>query len=129
MTRKSPGHPTDAELAILRILWDHGACTVRQVHDRLTPPQPIGYTTVLKTMQIMFEKGLVARDESRRAHLYWAQVTEEQTQQGLVRDLLERAFSGSAARMAMQALSTRKATREEIEQIRQLLDEMSKKAQ
>ncbi len=129
MTRKSPGRPTDAELAILRILWDHGACTVRQVHGRLTPPQPIGYTTVLKTMQIMFEKGLLARDESRRAHLYRAQVTEEQTQQGLVRDLLERAFAGSAARMAMQALSTRKASREEIEEIRRLLDEMSKKVQ
>lgn len=124
MTRKSLGRPTDAELAILRILWDHGACTVRQVHDVLKPPQPIGYTTVLKTMQIMFEKGLLERDESQRAHRYTACMTEEQTQQGLVRDLLDRAFSGSAARMVMQALATRRASREEIEEIKRLLDEV-----
>jgi len=124
MTRKSRGRPTDAELAILRILWDHGACTVRQVHDLLEPPQPIGYTTVLKTMQIMFDKGLLERDESERAHRYTARLTEEKTQQGLVRDLLDRAFSGSAARMVMQALATRRASREEIEQIRRLLDEV-----
>jgi predicted transcriptional regulator len=129
MTRKSLGRPTDAELAILRILWDRGACTVRQVHDLLAPPQPIGYTTVLKTMQIMFDKGLLERDEAQRAHLYTARVTEEQTQQGLVRDLLDRAFSGSAARMAMQALSTRQASPEEIEEIKRLLEEMSEQAE
>ena len=87
-----PPRPTDAELAILRILWKHGACTVRQVHDELSRERPSAYTTALKMLQIMTEKGLVRRDDSERTHIYQSRLTEEQTQRQLVRDLLDRAF-------------------------------------
>lgn len=116
--------PTDAELAILRVLWRRGPCTVRQVHDVLSAEKPTGYTTILKFMQIMTEKGLLLRDESRRSHVYRPQVSAEQTQQQLVGDLLERAFEGSAQRLVMQALSTKKVTPEKLAQIRALLDEI-----
>ena len=117
-----PPRPTDAELAILRVLWQHGACTVRQVHDELSRERPSAYTTALKMLQIMTEKGLVRRDESERTHIYQPKLSEEQTQRQLVRDLLDRAFGGSASKLVMQALSTRRATQEELGEIRKLIE-------
>jgi predicted transcriptional regulator len=116
--------PTDAELAILRVLWERGESTVREVHTALAPVTAIGYTTVLKLMQIMTEKGLVVRDESERAHVYRPRLTEQKTQRQLVGDLLDRAFGGSASKLVVQALAARKADPEELAQIRQLLDEL-----
>ena len=124
MSKKPPPpKPTDAELAILRILWQRGPSTVRQVHDEWSQQRPAGYTTVLKLMQIMFEKGLVLRDESDRTHIYRPAASEESTQRRLVADLLDRAFSGSAASLVMQALSSKQVSAEELAQIRALLDE------
>jgi predicted transcriptional regulator len=117
--------PTDSELAILRVLWNEGPSTVRQVHEQLSAEQPTGYTTVLKLMQIMFEKGLVARDEAQRAHVYTPVVSEQKTQRQLVTDLLERAFEGSASKMVLQALATRKTSDDELREIRDLLDVLS----
>lgn len=116
--------PTDAELAILRVLWRRGPSTVREVQDDLQRQSPTGYTTVLKLLQIMTEKGLVVRDESSRAHVYKSRFPEEQMQQRLVGDLLDRAFAGSTSRLVMQALSTRRASREELAEIRQILDDL-----
>jgi len=115
--------PTDAELAILRVLWERGACTVRQVHDQLQPLRPTAYTTALKLLQIMTEKGLVRRDESDRTHVYHARYSEEHTQRQLVRDLLDRAFGGSATKLVMQALHGRRASSEELSEIRRLIDD------
>ncbi|RLE19810.1 MAG: BlaI/MecI/CopY family transcriptional regulator [Acidobacteria bacterium] len=114
------GRPTDAELQILAILWRTGPTTVRAVHHELA--DGTAYTTTLKTMQRMAEKNLLERDESRRSHVYQAKRSEAQTQGVIVSDLIDRAFSGSAARLAMRALSTRRASSEEIEELRQLLD-------
>jgi predicted transcriptional regulator len=116
--------PTDAELAILRVLWGRGACTVREVQDHLDRDEPIGYTTVLKLLQIMLEKNLVTRDESQRAHIYAADVSEPSTQQRLVDDLLERAFGGSARRLVMQALDSDRVSDDELDDIRALLDQL-----
>ena len=115
--------PTDAELAILRVLWERGPSTVRQVHESLSGPRAIGYTTVLKLMQIMADKGLVERDETDRTHVYVPRKSEEHTQRQLLQDLLDRAFGGSALKLVMQALSTKKSSPEELAQIRQLLDD------
>jgi len=122
MTARLP-RPTDAELGILRVLWDRGPSTVRQVQEVLERARPTRYTTVLKLLQIMTEKGLVLRDVSERTHVYRARLSTEQTQRQLVRDLLERAFDGSAAQLVMQALATRPASPEEVDEIRRLLDE------
>jgi BlaI family transcriptional regulator, penicillinase repressor len=121
--------PTDGELAILRVLWRRGQCTVRQVHEIISQNRETGYTTVLKLMQIMTEKGLVERDESERTHLYRARLTEEQTQQQLVSDLLEKAFSGSASQLVMRALAAKPASEDELAQIRRLLDQMEEDKQ
>jgi predicted transcriptional regulator len=115
--------PTDAELAILRVLWERGPSTVRQVHEVLVSREgPTAYTTALKLLQIMTEKGLVRRDESDRTHVYHARLTEEQTQRQLVRDLLERAFGGSASKLVMQALNAKRATPQELGEIRRLIE-------
>lgn len=127
MSRGKPPRPTDAELAILRVLWDQGARTVREVHETLQDGS--GYTTVLKTMQIMTEKGLVTRDESQRAHVYSARLPRENTQQQLVTDLMDRVFGGSPARLALQALSTKKTSPEELAELRQLLDSLEKESE
>jgi predicted transcriptional regulator len=111
--------PTDAELAILRALWAHGPSTVREVQDQLNTDQ--GYTTVLKHLQLMLDKDLVTRDESGRAHVYAPAVAEEDTQRRLVDDLLDRAFGGSARELVMRALATEDVTRDELDQIRDLL--------
>ena len=114
--------PTDAELSILRVLWDRGPSTVRQVHEVLSRERPAAYTTALKLMQIMTDKGLVSRDERDRSHIYHARLTEEQTQRQLVRDLLDRAFGGSATKLVVQALAARRASAEELSEIRRLID-------
>jgi BlaI family penicillinase repressor len=114
--------PTDAELAILRVLWERGPSTVRQVHDVLGRERPTAYTTALKLLQIMTEKGLVRRDETDRTHIYHPRLTEEQTQRQLIRDLLDRAFGGSASKLVMQALAARRASAEELGEIRRLIE-------
>ena len=124
MARNALPRPTDGELAILRVLWTDGPGTVRDVHAKLQADRTVGYTTVLKLLQIMTEKGLVRRDESDRTHVYRAAASEDHTQKQLVRDLLDRAFGGSAQKLILQALSTRKASREELDQIRKLLDDL-----
>ena len=124
MADKITPRPTDAELAILSVLWERGPSTVRDVHDSLAERQATGYTTVLKLMQIMTDKGLVVRDESQRAHVYEARYSEQRTQRLLLADLAERAFRGSPARLVMQALSDRTASAEEISEIRELLDKL-----
>lgn len=122
-----PRRPTDAELRILQVLWERGQATVREVHEALEAGadqgQATGYTTVLKQMQIMLEKGLVERDESRRTHVYAPARSQDATQRQLLRHLLDRAFSGSAGSLALAALADRRATPEEAEAIRRLLDE------
>ena len=115
--------PTDAELAILRVLWTEGPSTVRQVHEALAEARETGYTTTLKLMQIMAEKGLVTRDESSRTHIYAARLTQDQTQQQLVSDLVNRAFGGSAAALVMQALNAHATTSDEIAEIQKILEE------
>ncbi|MGE6757918.1 BlaI/MecI/CopY family transcriptional regulator [Corallococcus interemptor] len=127
MSRGKPPRPTDAELAILRVLWDGGPRTVREVHETLQDGS--GYTTVLKTMQIMTEKELVTRDESQRAHIYSARLPRESTQQQLVTDLMDRVFGGSPGRLALQALSTKKTSPEELAELRQLLDSLEKESE
>lgn len=112
--------PTDAELAILSVLWDRGPSTVREVAEALG--RQTGYTTVLKLMQIMTEKKLLLRDESERTHVYRPAYSEDQTQQHLVSDLISRAFDGSAAKLVLQALASGKASPEELEEIRKLLE-------
>jgi predicted transcriptional regulator len=114
--------PTPAELDLLRVLWQRGPSTVRDVHAAVE--RDVGYTTVLKLLQIMTEKGLVTRDASARSHVYTAAVSEDDTQRRLVADLLDRAFGGSRLDLVMQALSATPTTREELRQIRALLDSM-----
>ena len=125
--RKQP-KPTDAELAILCVLWRRGPSTVRQVHQEVCSDRPTGYTTVLKFMQIMADKGLVRRDESSRAHVYRAHVGREQTQRRLLREVLDKAFGGSAAQLVAQALTSGKTSAGELAEIRKLLDELDRGA-
>jgi BlaI family penicillinase repressor len=120
---KSLPRPTDAELAILRVLWEHGPATVRQVHEAMAGDRDTGYTTTLKLMQIMAEKGLVTRDESSRTHVYEARVSRDRTQRQLVNDLIDRAFGGSAAALVLQALSAQPTSEQELGEIRRLIDE------
>jgi len=122
--------PTDAELAILDVLWQRGPSTVRQVHEQLTSAQEgrgTGYTTTLKLMQIMAAKGLLNRDESRRSHVYKLAAGREQTQGSLVRNLMDKAFGGSASAMAMRALSTKPPTADELNELKQMLEDLEKK--
>ncbi len=127
MGKQNSPRPTDAELAILNVLWRRGPATVREVHTVLGKAKGTGYTTILKLMQIMTEKGLVRRDERQRAHVYAARLAEEQTQRQLVGDLLTRAFNGSAAKLVMHALATKKSSDAELAQIRQLLDDFERR--
>src|SRR5688572_24090698 len=122
-----PPAPTNAELEILGILWEHGPQTVKQVHDAVRVTRDIGYTTILKLMQVMTEKGLVERDESARSHVYAALAPEKKVKRKLVSDLVERAFAGSAASLVQQLLSAKRASPEELEEIRAILDEHTKR--
>ena len=119
----APPRPTDTELEILTALWSRGPSTVREIHEILALRKPTQYTTALKMLQIMAEKRLVRRNEDQRAHVYEAACPQEATQQQLAGDLLERAFSGSAARLMQGALSARKASKAELADIRRMLDE------
>ena len=118
-----PPRPTDAELEILTVLWSRGPSTVREVHEAIVKRRPAQYTTVLKMLQIMAEKGLVRRDEKQRAHVYQASRAPEWTQRQLAGDLLQRAFNGSAASLILGVLSARRASKRELEEIRRLLDQ------
>jgi len=123
-TRSKSPRPTDSELSILRVLWQRGPSTVREIQEVLNAERPTGYTTVLKLLQIMTEKKLVVRDKSRTAHVYRPRVPAENTRQQLVVDLLDRAFEGSADQLVMHALSARDVSREELAEIRALLDSL-----
>ena len=124
-----PPRPTDAELEILTVLWERGPSTVRDVHEAVARRKPSVYTTVLKTLQIMAEKGLVRRDERLRAHVYEGSRPREWTQRQLAGDLLQRAFGGSAKSLIVGALAARKASSEEMAEIRKMLEEFDKEGQ
>jgi BlaI family penicillinase repressor len=127
METVSPFKPTESELEILQILWEKGDCTVRDVHEILEQNKDAGYTTTLKLMQIMHEKGLVARNTSSKTHIYRSLVNQEKTQQQLVNKMINNVFNGSASRLVMQALGNHSASKEEIDSIKQYLEELSKK--
>jgi BlaI family transcriptional regulator, penicillinase repressor len=114
--------PTKLELAILKVLWEAGPRSVREIQTILNESKPTGYTTVLKMLQIMTEKGLVERDEAVRPQIYRAKYSQEQTQRHLVSDLLQRAFGGSVKALVMQALATKKSSAKDLEAIEKLLD-------
>ena len=126
MSKPDAPRPTDAELEILKILWQRGPSTVREVHETMNLSKLAGYTTILKLLQIMTEKGLVRRNEEQRAHVYETQFAQEQTQQQLVGDLLDRVFDGSATKLVMQALSTKKTSAETLTQIQKILDDFER---
>lgn len=116
--------PTESELEILRILWQQGAATVREVNDRLSEKREVGYTTTLKIMQIMAQKGQVIRDESSRTHVYRAAFEEGEVKDALVDRLMDTAFSGSASQLVMQALGRGKASKEELNRIKALIQKL-----
>ena len=124
MKERELPQPTDAELAILQVLWSRGASTVREVHEAFSETRATGYTTTLKLMQIMVDKGLLTRDASSRTHVYQASGDQDRTQHQLVRNLLDRAFGGSSKKLIMQALSANKSTAGELAEIRELLDSL-----
>ena len=123
LKKQSLPKPTEAELELLRILWEKGPATVRDLHDAINLQRTVVYTSVLKILQIMTEKGLVEREESGKAHIYNAAASQEQTQNQLLRDLSERLFSGSAAQLAMHALAMQPTSDEELEEIRNLIEQ------
>ena len=122
MSKTNLPKPTEGELELLRVLWAKGSATVRELHDAVSQERALGYTTVLKLLQIMTEKGLVERDETRRPQLYRARYSKEQTQRQLLRDLLQRAFGGSVKALVLQALATKKSSPEELDAMEKLLD-------
>jgi BlaI family penicillinase repressor len=123
----APPRPTQGELEILRVLWQRGPSSVREVQETMSETRTIGYTTALKLLQIMARKGLVARDERERTHVYRAALAQEQTQRQLLTDLLERAFDGSASQLILQALAARPASRDEMDEIRKVLDKAQRR--
>jgi predicted transcriptional regulator len=127
MAKNELPQPTDRELTILGILWDTGSATVRQVNELMNKNKATGYTTTLKLMQIMVEKGLLVRDDSQFKHIYKPAISQEKTQKQLVGDLLERAFSGSAEKLVMRALSAKKVSAKELSKIRKMLDKLEAK--
>ena len=129
MTQQSQQKPTVSELEILQVLWTRGPSTVREVHEALNEKKPLGYTGVLKLMQIMTAKGLVRRDEAQRAHVYEACQPAEKTKRQLAVDMIQRVFDGSARELMLHALADRPASKDEIEELRRLLDEYERRAQ
>jgi len=119
----SQPRPTDAELSVLRVLWSRGPSTVREVYEVLCQERDLGYTTVLKALQVMLQKGLVERDESERSHVFSAAVQEAETQTHLLEDLVEKAFGGSALRLLTHALNAKKPSRKELDELQKLLDQ------
>ncbi|MEM1176505.1 MAG: BlaI/MecI/CopY family transcriptional regulator [Pseudomonadota bacterium] len=118
--------PTATELAILQVLWSHGPMTVREVHEHLSADERMGYTSALKMLQVMHKKGLVKRNESQRSHVYRSARPAEQTQRGLVKNLVDKAFAGSATDLVVRALASKKLTADEIETMRALIDAKAK---
>ena len=128
MSKQRPPKPTEAELELLRILWEQGPSTVREIHVIVSGEKETGYTTTLKILQKMADKGLVARDASQRSHIYRAAVRADKTQRQLVHELLDRAFGGAADKLILHALSSRAVSRDEIDTLRKLLDELEEKS-
>ena len=126
MAKMKTSKPTDAELGILNVLWKRGALTVKEIHEVMG--EETGYTTTLKLLQIMTEKGLVVRNESQRAHVYQARHTETDTQRQLLTGLLNKAFSGSTSQLVMQALASKRATAEELAEIKKLIERLAKES-
>ncbi|RKY09707.1 MAG: BlaI/MecI/CopY family transcriptional regulator [Planctomycetota bacterium] len=126
MSRTKVNGPTEKELEILKVLWSKGPSTVRQINDEINKQYKTGYTTTLKLMQIMLEKGLLLRDDSVFKHIYRPAISAENTENQIVGDMLEKVFSGSAERLVMRALSAKGVTAKELKKIRQLLDKMEK---
>jgi predicted transcriptional regulator len=124
MPRNPSSQLNDVELTILRVIWNRKACTVREVHEALQPARKTGYTSTLKMMQVMCEKGLLKRDDSERPQVYRPAIPEEQTQKKIVRDLVQKVFGGSARKLVMQAVRSHKISREELAEIRQMLDQL-----
>ena len=120
--------PTVGELEILHVLWAHDACTVREVHDVLRPDIGTGYTTTLKLLQVMHAKGLVERDDTQRAHVYRAAVSKERTQKRFLLDMVQRVFEGSSSQLVLHALGSQHASRQELREIRSLLNKLDKDA-
>jgi len=118
--------PTESELEILRVLWNKGQATVREVHETLSEHKDAGYTTTLKLMQIMFEKGLVKRDDSNKTHIYTPNVSKENTQQQMVGKMINSLFNGSSSQLVMQALGNQVPSKEELDEIQKLLDNLKK---
>lgn len=127
MTSFKKNKPTESELEILRVLWDKGFATVREVHEVLSLHKDSGYTTTLKLMQIMFDKGLVKRNDSSKTHIYTANVSKESTQTQFVNKMIDTLFSGSSTQLVMQALGNSKPNKDEIEEIQQLLNQLKKR--
>jgi predicted transcriptional regulator len=127
MARKRTLGPTGRELAILGVLWEKGPSSVRDVHEALHQEEETGYTTTLKLMQIMVDKGLLVREDGGRRHIYRPTVSEERTQKQLIGELLDRVFAGSAEKLVMRALSAKKVPPKELKRIRQMIDEMEGK--
>lgn len=118
--------PTESELEILQVLWEKKSATVREVHEEISKTKDIGYTTALKLLQIMFEKGLVTRDDSSKTHIYMPAVSREKTQKHLLGKMIDNVFSGSSTQLVMQALGNHKTSREELDEIQKLLDNLRK---
>ena len=123
---QKPIKPTESELEILQVLWQKGKATVREVHEELSRTKDSGYTTTLKLMQIMFEKGIVIRDDSNKTHIYQPNVTREKTQRHMVGMMIDTLFSGSSAQLVMQALGNSKASKQELDDIQRMLDDLKK---
>ena len=127
MARPAATQPTDVELQILRVLWERGSCTARQIHDVRTEQKDTNYSTTVKMLSVMLEKGLLKRDEGARPHVYRPAASRQATQRRMLRDLIRNAYAGSAGSLVLQALSSQRASPEEVAAIRRLLDELEGK--
>ncbi len=127
MNHNKSSKPTESELEILRVLWERGEATVRDVHEELSKTKDAGYTTTLKLMQIMYEKGMVKRDESSKTHIYIPLLSREKTQKQFVGKMIDTLFQGSSSQLVMQALGNHKASKEELDEIQKLIDNLKKK--
>ena len=126
MPWQSSSQPTDAELQILRVLWENGPSPVRVIHEAVSRNKEANYSTTVKMLSVMLDKALVRRDESVRPHIYRTVKKQETTQKGMMRDLMDRVYGGTPGRMVIQALSSRKASPEELDEIRKMLDQLQK---
>lgn len=118
--------PTESELEILQVLWLYGECNVKEINDKLNEKREVGYTTTLKTMQIMFEKGIISREKDKRTHIYKAEIKKEDTESVMIDKLLNSVFGGSAVKLIMSALGSNKTSNEELAKIKSLIDEIEK---